>query len=80
MPVTWADPLLRIAIDSTEGLMYLHGLSYIHRDVKPENVLMTRTFTGKLADLGETRAKDLDNTMTQARQFTNRRTKYAINL
>ena len=65
MLVTWADPLLRVAIDCVEGLRYLHDLSYIHRDLKPENVLMTRTFTGKLADLGETRAIDLNDTMTQ---------------
>ena len=65
MPLTWADPLLRVAIDTAEGVLYLHGASYIHRDMKSENVLMTRTFTGKLADLGETRAKDIEDTMTQ---------------
>ena len=65
MPVTWGDPLLKIATDITEALVYLHNRSYIHRDVKPENVLMTRTFGGKLADLGETRMKDMEETMTQ---------------
>ena len=65
MLVSWADPLLRVATDASEALAYLHDLSYIHRDVKPENVLMTRTFTAKLADLGETRAKDVEDTMTQ---------------
>ena len=67
MPTDWGDPLLRVAIDSTEGLLYLHGASYIHRDIKSENILMTRTFTSKLADLGETRAKDIGDadTMTQ---------------
>ena len=65
MPITWADPLLRVAVDCTEALLYLHGISYIHRDVKSENVLMTRTFTGKLADLGETRVNNNEDTMTQ---------------
>ena len=35
--VCWADPLRKIAIDTSEGLLYLHGLEYIHRDVKSEN-------------------------------------------
>mgnify|MGYP002842216319 CR=1 FL=1 len=37
IPVCWADPLRKIAIDTSEGLLYLHGLEYIHRDVKSEN-------------------------------------------
>ena len=65
IPVSWADPLMRIATDVTGALHYLHGVSYMHRDVKPENVLMTLTFGAKLADLGEARVKDVDETMTQ---------------
>ena len=66
MPVTWDDPMQRVAVDAAEALLYLHSRSFVHRDVKPENVLMTRTFAGKLADLGETRAQGMSETMSQA--------------
>ena len=65
VPISWADPLLRVATDVAEGLVYLHNLKYLHRDIKPENVLMTRTFGAKIADLGEARVKDISETMTQ---------------
>ena len=63
--VTWSDPLLKIATDVAEGLALLHSSSFVHRDVKPDNVLLTRTFGAKIADLGESRELAEDVTMTE---------------
>lgn len=76
LTMTWEDPKLRIAIQTAHGMEYLHTVQYfneekqamvnciIHRDLKPSNMLLTPTFLLKLTDFGESRAKDIDHTMT----------------
>jgi serine/threonine protein kinase len=74
---SWDDPLLKWAMDIARALKYLHGVEYndvktgsyvsgiIHRDLKPDNCLVTETLTIKIADFGEARAFNENNTMTQ---------------
>lgn len=51
---------VEIATQMLRGLEALHGLKTIHRDVKPENVLLAADGTVKLADFGLARGLDAD--------------------
>jgi len=50
---------IRIASDIARALAYLHANGYVHRDVKPDNILLHPEGSAKLADLGL--AKLIDN-------------------
>lgn len=43
---------LRIGIDICSALQYAHSQGVLHRDVKPENILITEDGTAKLMDFG----------------------------
>ncbi len=47
---------LRIAIQITMALAHAHEQGFIHRDVKPKNIMITREGSAKLADMGLARA------------------------
>jgi serine/threonine protein kinase len=34
--------VLRILADTLAALVFMHGLGWVHRDLKPDNVLITR--------------------------------------
>jgi energy-coupling factor transporter ATP-binding protein EcfA2 len=56
---------LSIIRQVADALNYMHGQRYIHRDIKPKNILMDAENTPKLADFGISRSLN-DPTMTQA--------------
>lgn len=46
------DAALYIILQAAKALQYLHGRRILHRDVKPDNILLTRKNDVKLIDLG----------------------------
>jgi serine/threonine protein kinase/WD40 repeat protein len=51
--------ILDISIQFARGLHYAHKRGLIHKDVKPDNLLMTASGTIKIADFGIAEAKEL---------------------
>mmetsp|Transcript_10114 Transcript_10114/g.26095 ORF Transcript_10114/g.26095 Transcript_10114/m.26095 type:complete len:787 (+) Transcript_10114:250-2610(+) len=55
-PLTHLD-VMRIGLDIAEGLAFLHATT-VHRDLKPQNILLGADGRAKICDLGLGRAKD----------------------
>jgi eukaryotic-like serine/threonine-protein kinase len=57
---------LELAIEIASGLAFAHQHGLVHRDVKPQNVLLNGDGQAKVTDFGIARSLDVEHTMTQA--------------
>src|SRR5262245_25867193 len=60
------EEAIRIAREAAGALDYAHEQGVVHRDVKPENILLTRRDEVLVADFGIARALGGDEVLTQA--------------
>jgi eukaryotic-like serine/threonine-protein kinase len=56
---------LELSLQVAEALAFAHGRGVIHRDVKPQNVLLAEDGRAKVTDFGIARSVDIDVAVTQ---------------
>ncbi|MDP6357801.1 MAG: protein kinase, partial [Planctomycetota bacterium] len=53
---------LKIIKDATSGLEFAHRMNLVHRDIKPDNILLHPNGMAKVADFGLAKSTNQDNT------------------
>jgi tetratricopeptide (TPR) repeat protein len=61
---------VRLVLKLCEAVQFAHGNLIVHRDIKPDNVLVTPDGIPKLIDFGVATGLEEDATMTMTRAFT----------
>jgi eukaryotic-like serine/threonine-protein kinase len=59
---------VHLALDIARALEHSHSRNVVHRDIKPDNILITRSGVAKLVDLGLAKRTDEASHLTAARQ------------
>ncbi|KAK3228657.1 hypothetical protein Dsin_000538 [Dipteronia sinensis] len=59
-PLSW-EKRIKIAMGAAKGLQYLHENNIIHRDMRPNNILVTHDYESMLGDFGLARTQRGDS-------------------
>jgi serine/threonine-protein kinase len=59
------DRAVELAVQVARGLSFAHSNGYVHRDVKPQNVLLNGDGEAKVTDFGIARSLDVKHGVTQ---------------